>query len=101
MKQEYVQKTALFIVIGLPPPPPHQLLGVGGGGCSPVFLGYLTRKTVRCAPTAPPIALSQIFPAKLMIFIENPAKNPSLGKIRESVPLLMKFNTVMQLEVAQ
>jgi hypothetical protein len=52
-----------------------------GFGTTPVLLGSLTGKTVRCAPSTPPVVASLIFPAILMILIEKTLrKNHRLGK---------------------
>jgi hypothetical protein len=47
---------------------------------APLFLGLLKRKMERCAPPTPPIAASLILPAILIIYGENPAKNPDSEK---------------------
>ncbi len=60
----------------------------------PPFLGYLTRKT---GPPAPPTAASLILPAKLMIYREKPAKNPSLGKKSAKV-FYFSYISVRQLQ---
>jgi hypothetical protein len=46
---------------------------------APFFMGSLTWQTGYSASHPPPNAASLFLPAKLMIFRENPAKNPSMG----------------------
>jgi hypothetical protein len=73
----------------------YTLRGEVGGGWAlefPSFLGPVKwHRADRRVPfgAPPPIAASLILTAKLMIYIENPAKIPVWQKIRQSIPLLI------------